>query len=531
MTRRRAAIYCRISKKDPNVPSVKNQEADCRRLADQLDADVIAVFVDDGISATKGERRPDFEDLLERTKAGDFDLLIAKEQSRFERSPMDRERLAIASVANDIVWHTEYEGEIDPANDDDDFMSLVRSGMNKRESRRIARRVRSANDHIVAKGRPIVTKRPFGWEPDGVTVREDEAEALRWAVDHVLDGGSLWSVAKQWNADGITPVIPRKELEAAEREDRTPVAARWTAGSTLNLLRRPRNAGLIVHRGEVVGSGDFGIIDAAKFDLLMAVLNDPGRPNTFSREVKYLMTGIAECGTCGAAMRPTTTRTAVRGGGWRHYAVYRCGAVEKEPGSHHGTVQCDVLDNLVPGEVLSVLRHRAEQGDDDEAPTERVAPLIAQRAELEAQRIQAQEIALMPGANLTHIRQKLAKISNDIDELGTRIEQARASSLGAVTGIAKELAEEVARFAYAAMEGQRNNADLISASLSASETFRERWDALPLEDRRNLVRATVHVVINSTRGQPRKPLWLTDPDNPRAFGGKRKIEFHPIERS
>lgn len=113
-------------------------------------------------------------------------------------------------------------------------------------------RVLEARREVAASGRWLGGKRPFGWErdPDPMTLLpvrvplldEDgnplkgvlrlvpgEAEALRWAHRHVLDGGTLAGVAREWNRRGVFSPTRATGGPCAE---------------VGRVLRRPRNAGL-----------------------------------------------------------------------------------------------------------------------------------------------------------------------------------------------------------------------------------------------------------------------------------------------
>src|SRR5207253_2064292 len=56
-----------------------------------------------------------------------------------------------------------------------------------------------ANGQAAQLGRRVGGRRPFGYAADGVTVREDEGEAIRRGYEAVLTGMSLGSVARDWN--------------------------------------------------------------------------------------------------------------------------------------------------------------------------------------------------------------------------------------------------------------------------------------------------------------------------------------------
>ena len=63
----------------------------------------------------------------------------------------------------------------------------------------------------------------------------------------------------------------------------------------------PRNAGLSVYRGEVVGSARWpAILAEDTWRGVVAVLDDPGRRTTPGRPPRWLLSGLAVCGVCGA---------------------------------------------------------------------------------------------------------------------------------------------------------------------------------------------------------------------------------------
>jgi hypothetical protein len=159
------------------------------------------------------------------------------------------------------------------------------------ESDDLSRRLKRASDQRAAEGRPHGA-RAFGYEQDGVTIRASEAELLRRAAGDVLDGTSLNTIARRWNALGVlTP--QRSKL--------------WTGTIVKAVLTNPRHAGLRVHRGEVVGPAVWSaVIDRTTHDRLVAHLTAP-RPRTPSRRTPF--TGVIRDAATGVPL----DRDVVRG--------------------------------------------------------------------------------------------------------------------------------------------------------------------------------------------------------------------------
>ena len=70
------------------------------------------------------------------------------------------------------------------------------------------------------------------------------------------------------------------------------------------VLINPRYAGLKVHRGKVIGKGDWTpLIDEDTHRGLVAYLSDPSRIICTSFVRKYIGSGVYMCGRCGGPMR------------------------------------------------------------------------------------------------------------------------------------------------------------------------------------------------------------------------------------
>src|SRR5687768_1704351 len=93
-TGKRAAIYCRISRDEAGTgQKVEDQERDCRALAERLGLDVVEVFTDNDIQATRSARRGRVRrrwyDLLDSIRQGQVDVVLATEPERVQREMED----------------------------------------------------------------------------------------------------------------------------------------------------------------------------------------------------------------------------------------------------------------------------------------------------------------------------------------------------------------------------------------------------------------------------------------------------------
>jgi len=147
--------------------------------------------------------------------------------------------------------------------------------------------------------------RPFGFEADGLTLRESEAGEIRRMTRAVISGSSLGSLVRDLNARGVT----------------TSRGTPWTLTKLRNVLLRPRNAGLLAHEGQEAGAAPWpAVVGELEWRQMRAVLADPARRTAQSNRVSSLGSGLYRCGLCGAVLRISTSGTGskVRG--------YRCSA-------------------------------------------------------------------------------------------------------------------------------------------------------------------------------------------------------------
>lgn len=329
----RAAIYCRISRDREGAGlGVERQEADCRTLAEQLGWSVLAVHVDNDVSASSGRRRPGYAALLDDLRAGRADAVIAWHSDRLHRRPVELEEFLGVVEERGVALRTVRAGEVDLSTPSGRAIARTLGAWSRHEVEHAAARITRAKTQAAAEGRFRGGRRAFGYEADGMTVRPAEARTVQDATTRVLVGESLRSVARDLNARGVT----------------TSTGGRWTPVEIRRVVTRPRNAGLIEHHGAIVGQAQWpAIVDVDTWRAVRAVVNDPSRRHPATRLERFLGSGLFLCGVCadGTTMLSASTHGARKA---RHPA-YRCRA-----GSHLSRMVAPV-DELVTRVVLGRL--------------------------------------------------------------------------------------------------------------------------------------------------------------------------------
>jgi DNA invertase Pin-like site-specific DNA recombinase len=307
----KTAIYLRQSlDRDRNQLAVDRQREDLLALCARKGWDDPLEYADDNISAKKGSRRPAFDELCRDIRDGVIGRLAVWDDDRLRRTVRDGEDFIDLAEARGIAL-ANVGGDIDLSTPQGRMFFRMKGTIASYEIEHKAKRQKRANRQRAMAGKAWV-QRSFGY--DGNKIVKREADAIRRACRDLLNGASLWSIAQQWNSQGLTTVK----------------GYAWTGGQVREVLLRASNAGLVVygvkgHKNrqdavlEGVQAARPAIVKRDVWDSVCTLLADPKRHTGKSPGRRYLLSGIAVCGDCGKTMGSTIRITD---SGKR--AVYQC---------------------------------------------------------------------------------------------------------------------------------------------------------------------------------------------------------------
>lgn len=287
----------------------------------------VEVFADRGISASNGDERPEHERFRQWLADGKIAQVWSVEQSRLERREVEWFQLAAELDAAGIIdVHTRRDGIVRVR----DEVAGIKAVLNAGETRKMKRRINDRLDVIAAEGAPPGS-RPFGYAhaktADGVrtyVIVEAQAEAIRTAAELILAGWSRSNIAAHLNEKGHEGGYRRrvKDPETGEYvvgESGHPVtrSTELTWRSVTSMVTNPTVAGYRVHRGRIVGRGNWpAILDEDTWQAVKAKLKAPhvvqrSDGGTYaigaahfgkSTGRRYLLTGgLVHCEVCDAA--------------------------------------------------------------------------------------------------------------------------------------------------------------------------------------------------------------------------------------
>ncbi|QJT04332.1 recombinase family protein [Streptomyces asoensis] len=508
----RAIIYCRISRDREGAGlGVERQREDCAALAAQLGIEIHATYSDNDLSAYSGKPRPGYQRLLDDLRAGRADTVLAWHTDRLHRSPAELEEYIDVCEPRAVQTRTVKAGNLDLTTASGRMIARQLGVQARYEVERMAERQKRKRDEMAQRGQFFGGRRPFGYEADGVTPRAlfclacgrdepadfevvikcqhcdaaerdltgwacercgapdgrhvlsecrtcrtaatvapgSEFERIREAADILLAGGSLGAIVAEWN-DVPVPTSTGHE---------------WQRTELRTMLLRPRNAGIVKHRGQEGGPAGWpAALDEPTWRSLAALLGDPDRCNTPGNERKHLGSGLYECGLCadGTTVRVTSSNKT-RGGGERVWEqAYSCKA------SKHVVKKAEPLDAFVQWQLLQRLA-RPDMAD-----------LLAAREEpVDVRGAQAEMRAA---------RQTLDALAADLGAGEMTLQEWRIASKGV-------------RARLEAAEGTLSRAVEVNpvAGLLAADDVEAEWNRLDLSRRRSVVAFMMTVRLRPAR--------------------------------
>ncbi len=417
---KRAAIYTRISDdREGKALGVERQESDARALAARLGLEVVATYSDNDISASTRTRavRPDYRRLLADAAANRFDVVLAATSSRITRKPREFEDLIELAEQHGIRFEYDKSPRFDLNTADGRMLARMLSAADAAEAERISERTRRAKLQARIDGKWHGGWRAYGMTDGNTKVVPKEAKILKEMTGALLDGRSVISLVRDLN----------------ERKVPTSTGGAWTPRSLCRVLRRPHPS-----------------IPDDVTEAVALLLGDPARRTSPGPERRWLLSGIARCGTCNG---PLTGSGSSLGAGRGTYPAYRCKT------GRHTVVSAITLDEYITTVTVGALTHSD------------FASLFA-----------------APDIDTTELRREAVQRRAQLDALADNIDLDERTLARRGARLRERLDEIQAELAAAVTTGP------LAAFAGADPV--DVWLGLDLERRRNVVDALMTITIN-----------------------------------
>ncbi|WRS27324.1 recombinase family protein [Oscillospiraceae bacterium MB08-C2-2] len=440
--KKKAALYIRVSteaqrEEGYSIDAQKEMlEAHCKskRIA------AYDFYVDGGFTGSNIER-PEMQRLIDDVKQNRISHVIVYKLDRLSRSQKDTLYL-IEDVFNphnaDFVSLNE---SLDTSTSMGRAMLGIMSAFAQLEREQIRERTRMGMKERVKTGLWMGGGRvPFGYDYDrdkGILVPNRDAETVRRIYELYLQGYSVNRVAEM-------------------------VGLKYDRLAT-QILTRKTNIGVICYNGVEYQGQHQPIIDAETYERAMEMMRQRSVQRTTTTD--NLLTGLVECGRCGAKMR--YQKWGKNGHKLVCYSQQKTKAyLIKDPDCDNEKVWADEVEDAV---VKSLFQFAVDQRDPDKA-------LVTETNALEILQQQYQQVS-------GKIKRLYTLYANDGNELLLETIEEHKKEL---EGLHKQMIREQER-------GTATNR--ARETLSKIESLSEVWDYMTIKEKQEVVRWCIEKVV------------------------------------
>lgn len=326
----RVAAYCRISTMQENqLTSIENQLEHYTAMIENHEGWELAdVYIEEGVTGTKKDVRPELNRLLSDCKAHKIDLILTKSISRFARNTADC--LEMVHMLTDLHVRIIFEKEnLDTGRMENEFILTILSSLAEEESHSISENEKWSIQKHMQDGTFRQSKAPYGFQwsngTNGTLIPDPvEAAVVRWMFEKVLEGrGTSW-IAKELNKAALPSPQDRSWCDYTVRKI---IQNPAVIGDVLmNKTYKDKNFHRRLNLGEKPMYYQDGhheaIVDAETFQLAQESIAQRGKEkgNEKAQDVRerhkdphtnrYPFSGKLICGECGSTLTRVTQYTA-----------------------------------------------------------------------------------------------------------------------------------------------------------------------------------------------------------------------------
>lgn len=198
--RRKVAFYGRVSTEhEEQLNALRNQMQWYEDLSRSYpEWDIIERYMDEGITGTQTNKRPEFMRMIDDAFRGKFDLIVTREVSRFARNTIDclemtrklRNSKVEVFFVQEGIWTMDNEGEMN---------LTIRAMVAQEESRKMSERVKAGQEISRANGVLYGNGNLLGYDRVGSTyvINEDQAETVRMIYNLYESGLGMQAIRNE----------------------------------------------------------------------------------------------------------------------------------------------------------------------------------------------------------------------------------------------------------------------------------------------------------------------------------------------
>lgn len=221
---RKVVVYARVSTEHEAQLSALENQKDWYKpiLAQHPEWEVIRMYVDEGITGTSAQKRPQFMQMIQDAEYGEFDLILTREVSRFARNTVDTLQYTRSLKAKGVEVFF-INDNIKTFDGDGELRLTIMATLAQDESRKTSIRVKSGQQTSMNNGVFYGNGNILGYDRVGknMVINPEQAKTVRMIYDWYLDGvgiraiqfrleqaGRLTSMGKSnWHMSNISKIL------------------------------------------------------------------------------------------------------------------------------------------------------------------------------------------------------------------------------------------------------------------------------------------------------------------------------------
>ena len=353
-----AAVYARLSKEDEqrgDSASIETQVEMLTRYVTEHGWNLAEVYKDDGYTGTNFDRRPAFNEMMEKVRSREINLVVVKDLSRFGRNYLEvgqYTELEFPALGCRFIAVNDNVDSLNRGNNDEIFIAF-RNIFNEHYSRDISRKIRSAMNTSCRSGKFIGAFAPFGYmkSPDDrhkFVIDEPAAAVVRRIFQMRCEGLGYRSITLVLNEEGILPPREYRYQSVGKQNPYTKSNGKWSISEVRQLLHNEAYIGnMVQHKNEKFSYKDSRnlavpkdewirventhepIISMDVWEQCRLIDKAQSRPRQNSMKETSLFSGLLCCADCGFAMRYQIERRRLKNGATALYEKYLCGSYSR----------------------------------------------------------------------------------------------------------------------------------------------------------------------------------------------------------
>nr|WP_317413848.1 recombinase family protein [uncultured Solibaculum sp.] len=352
----KAAAYARYSTDKQTENSIAYQMEAIQKYCRQHQIDLCAFYSDEAESGTN-TNRPGFQNLMVAASRREFDAVVIYDISRGSRDVVDwfSFRKSMAALGIQVISTTQELGDI--TNPSDFLMELITTGLGQHQVLDTRKKSMAGMKERAKKGLYCGGHAPLGYDiVDGkYVINEREAAIVRSIFRQYADGASYGQIldslkgktgkfGRPFGKNSFSSILSNERYTGIYKwnERNIRVMRKWAGGK--------KNPDPIIIDGIIPR-----IVDDETWRKVKERMSKKERRAANKAKREYLLSGLIECASCGAAYVGHCNVAKRKDGSIRETRYYECGNKYRTKTCNNRNINADELEVFVCTQLQSYL--------------------------------------------------------------------------------------------------------------------------------------------------------------------------------